>query len=117
MGSDPARNLATRMRRDEWVNAIVDELMQFTATYRSLAPGWSSAVECSLPSVHRAWLDPDAPDAAPPDVPDRLGTDFANWINAQLRDPLPVGDPEFLHWRKLALDQFKQEEYEATHER
>ena len=112
--SDPAGNLKTRQRRDELVDALIDELVQFTAELGTLNAGWSRAAECDLPPAHRAWLDPDGCDPAVDDAADRVASDFANWLNGQLRDPLPVGDPEFLHWRKLAREQFKQEEREAV---
>lgn len=112
--SDPAGNLKTRQRRDELVDALIDELMQFNAELGTLDAGWSASTECDLPAAHRAWLDPDGCDPAVDDAADRVASDFANWLNGQLRDPLPVGDPEFLHWRKLAREQFKQEEREAA---
>lgn len=111
---DLASNLKTRLRRDELVDTLIDELMQFTAELRTLDPGWSASTECDLPPAHRAWLDPDGCDPAVDDASDRVASDFANWLNGQLRDPLPVGDPEYLHWRKLAREQFKQEEREAA---
>ncbi len=111
---DPAANLKTRQRRDELVDALIDELMQFTAELGTLDAGWSTATECDLPPAHRAWLDPDGCDPAVDDAADRVASDFANWLNGQLRDPLPVGDAEFLHWRKLAREQFKQAEREAA---
>jgi CRISPR-associated protein Csy1 len=108
---DPASNLKTRQRRDELVDALLDELIQFTAEVRTLDPGWHLDPQCDLPPTHCAWLDPDATDDRPDDVIDHLASDFANWLNAQLRDPLPMGDSEYLYWRKLALEQIK--EYEG----
>ena len=43
-----------------------------------------------------------------------VADDFAHWINSKLRPPLPVGDPEFLAWRKQALDVFKADAREAA---
>ena len=39
-----------------------------------------------------------------------------NWINAQLRDPLPMGDPEFLEWRNRIYEQIKAEEREGCYD-
>ena len=39
---DPARNEDTREHRDELVETLLDELMQFTAEVQTLAPGWSA---------------------------------------------------------------------------
>lgn len=114
--SGPTHNMATRARRDEWVEALLDELMQFTAEVHTLAPGWSADPGCDLPSHHIAWLDPESPqaNAAGSDTADRLASDFAHWLNAQLREPLPMGDAEYLHWRKQARALFKEAEREGT---
>lgn len=113
---DPASNRKTRQRRDALVDALLDELIQFTAEVRTLDAGWSRDPQCDLPPTHCAWLDPDAADVRPDDVIDRLASDFANWLNAQLRDPLPIGDPEYLYWRKLAREQIKEYEGDALYE-
>ncbi|MBK1646693.1 type I-F CRISPR-associated protein Csy1 [Thiocapsa imhoffii] len=113
---NPASNLKTRQRLDELVNALLDELIQFTAEVRTLDAGWSRDPQCSLPPSHGAWLDPDAADVRPDDVIERLSSDFAHWLNAQLREPLPMGDPEYLYWFKLAREQIKDYEGEVLHE-
>lgn len=114
--SDPAGNLKARQRRDELVDGLLDELIQFTAEIRTLDPGWSTDPQCELPPAHGAWLDPDASNLHPDDAIDRLSNDFANWLNAQLRDPLPMGDPEYLYWRKLAREQIEEYAGEVRHE-
>ena len=114
--SDPTSNAKTRQRRDELVDALIEELMQFAAELGTLDPGWSADPQCDLSPTHRVWLDPEGSGAGFEDAADRVASDFANWLNAQLRDPLPVGDSEFLYWRRLAREQFKLEEREAAHE-
>jgi CRISPR-associated protein Csy1 len=104
---DTAANLDARRQRDEWLAALLDQLMLFTAEQQSLTPGWSNDLRCQLRASHRVWLDPDAWDESPPDVTDELARDFANWLNAELRDPLPMGDAEYLHWRQQARELFK----------
>lgn len=119
--SDPARNIETRERRAEWVNALIDEFLQFSAELRSLPPGWSQTPDCHLGSAQKHWLDPDGVAQAcaasgqplPTDSPEQISAAFANWLNAQLRDPLPMGDPEFLEWRKQMHEQIKAEEREG----
>lgn len=119
--TDPARKLETRERRDALVNALIDEFLQFSAELRSLLPGWSQAQECHLTSADKHWLDPEGVVQANAlsglplltDTPERISANFANWLNGQLRDPLPMGDPEFLHWRKLIETQIKTEEREG----
>jgi CRISPR-associated protein Csy1 len=114
--ADPDPNLETRTRRDEVVANLLDELMQFSAEVHTLDPGWSADVQCDLSPAHIAWLDPQGTDVAIADVIDRIAGDFANWLNAQLRDPLPTGDAEYLHWRKQARELFKHEERKGPNE-
>lgn len=112
--ADPARNIKTRQRRDGWIDDLIDELLQFTAELRSLPTGWTQSADCDLPAAQRQWLDPDSAPSTDDAATVQVAEDFANWINKQLRPPLPVGDPEFLAWRKQALDAFKADEREAA---
>ena len=122
--SDPTRNLDTREHRDELVNGLIDEFLQFSAELQSLPPGWSQASECRLGSPEKHWLDPEGFEKAcadadlplPTDIADRVSALFANWLNAQLRDPLPVGDSEYLEWRDQMYEQMKAEEREGRHD-
>jgi CRISPR-associated protein Csy1 len=119
--SDPVRNIETRERRAEWVNALIDEFLQFSAELRSLPPNWSQTPACHLSGAQKHWLDPDGVAQAcaasgqplPTDTAEQVSAAFANWLNAQLRDPLPMGDPEFLEWRKQMHEQIKAEEREG----
>ncbi len=115
----PVANVETRRKVDAWVNGLIDELLQFSAELQTLAPGWTDSSDCTLPAAQRLWLDPN--DAEPitaaavaDDAADQVAEDFARWLNTQLRDPLPVGDAEFLHWRKLAREQFSADERESA---
>lgn len=122
--SDPARNLETRKRRAEWVDDLIDEFLQFSAELRSLSPGWSQLPECRLANSEKHWLDPEGVEQAlasaglplPNDTAERVSALFANWLNAQLRDPLPMGDPEYLEWRNRMYEQIKAEEREGRHD-
>ena len=119
--SDPARNLQTRERRAEWVDALIDEFLQLRAELRALAPGWSQVPDCRLDGATKDWLDHDGVAQAcaaserplPTDTTERICEAFANWLNAQLRDPLPMADPEFQAWRKRMHEQIKAEEREG----
>lgn len=106
LAGDPAANQKTRQYRDHLVNALIDELIQFTAEVRQLDPDWTNDPQCVLYSAHRVWLDPQT-ETDTDDIIEAIAGDFARWLNAQLRDPLPVGDPEYLYWRKLAREQIK----------
>lgn len=120
--SNPAPNIETRTQRAELHACLADELLQFSAEMRSLPPGWSQAPECRLSSVEKHWLDPDGVALAsadsgrpvPTDTNERISAGFANWLNAQLRDPLPMGDPEFLYWSKQMHEQIKADEREEV---
>ena len=116
LDGNPDANKQTRERRDALVEALIDELLQFAAELGTLDAGWSNDPQCDLPPAQRAWLDPEGSDSPIDDASDRVASDFANWLNARLRDPLPMGDAEYIYWRKLARTQFKQEEREAAHE-
>jgi CRISPR-associated protein Csy1 len=103
---------------------LIDEFWQFSAEMQALEPGWSQAPACQLGGVEKHWLDPDGVAQAcvesglplPIDTLENVSRNFANWLNARLRDPLPMGDPEFMHWRKLMLEQLKEEEREGRHD-
>lgn len=109
---DPKRNKPTRTNRDEIVDALLDDFLQFTAELRTLEPGWSQDPQCTLPPLHSDWLDPAGTGTDAELLIDGMATAFANWLNGQLADPLPLGDPEFLHWRSLARELFKEAERE-----
>lgn len=121
--TDPARNEITRSKRGAWVNLLIDEFLQFTAELRSLAPGWSQTPQCKLSDSECRWLDADGAavtdaemDRAPPsDIPERISAAFANWLNAQLRNPLPMGDPEFKEWCNAMQEEIKAQEREVSY--
>lgn len=121
--TDPTRNVATRSKRAVWVDLLIDEFLQFTAELRSLEPGWSQTPQCKLTESECRWLDDDgvkATDAEldrarPTDTPERISAAFANWLNAQLRPPLPMGDPEFLAWRNAMMAEIKAQEREGMY--
>jgi CRISPR-associated protein Csy1 len=122
--TNPTAKLETRDQRKEWVNALIDEFLQFTTELRSLSPGWSQVPECRLVSAEIHWLDPEGVEQActqsglplPTDTAERVSALFANWLNAQLRDPLPMDDATFLEWRNQMYEQIKAEEREGRHD-
>jgi CRISPR-associated protein Csy1 len=123
--SEPDPILATRERREELLDTLVDELVSLAAELQQiLPPGWSRDDE-RFADLHRSeqlWLDPlraEQPDEADfasewlqMDWPAAVGQRFANWLNAQLRGKLPVGDAEARAWQKELLtdeDGFQQQ--------
>ena len=119
--SNPVNNRAAKERRIELINALIDEFLQFSAELRSLPSGWSQAPECHLANSEKHWLDSEGVEQAlaseglplPTDTAEQVSALFANWLNAQLRDPLPMGDPEYLEWRTQMHVQIKAEERET----
>lgn len=123
--SDPDANVTTRARREESLDALVDELVSLAAELQQiLPPGWSRDDErfADLNRSEQLWLDPlraeqtDEADFAREwlqmDWPAAVGQRFANWLNAQLRGKLPVGDAEARAWQKELLtdeDGFQQQ--------
>lgn len=121
--TDPSKNRETRNKRTAWVSELIDEFLQFTAEFNELEPGWSQDSACQLSDTESRWLDPDgvaARDAAlgrapPTDTDERIGSAFANWLNGQLKPPLPVGDPEFIEWRREMAEHIKAAEREGMY--
>ena len=115
--SDPPANLETRNRRNTFLNELIDEFLQFSAQLRSLPHGWSQIPECHLSSAEKHWLDPVGVVEAcslsgfsiPTDTAEKISALFANWLNAQLRDPLPMDDVTFFEWRNQMHEQIKNE--------
>lgn len=117
--SKPAANIDTRQQVVSLIAVLLDELVFFQAALLTLQAGWSKEPACELSPAQRAWLDPDAEQSSGlhmnrEHAVDEIAGDFARWINLQLRDPLPVGDPEFIYWRKLARTEFALLEREAA---
>ena len=114
--SDPEPNLATRQRREALLDTLLDELVSLAAELQQLLPaGWSRDDE-RFKDLHRSeqlWLDPlraELPDQTDfarewlqMEWPAAVGKRFANWLNAQLRGKLPVGDAEAREWEKVLL--------------
>ena len=121
--SDPDANRPTRDRRDALVADLAGELLVFAAELRTLPPGWSQLPSCELGNAERHWLDPDGVAAAlkesgqalPSDTAELISQAFGRWLNHQLLDPLPMGDPEYAHWCALALAELEADEWEANH--
>lgn len=123
--SDPDANLATRERREALLDTLVDELVSLAAELQAiLPPGWSRDDErfASLNRSEQLWLNPLRAEQADEaefarewlqmDWPAAVGQGFANWLNAQLRGKLPLGDAEARAWHKELLtdeDGFQQQ--------
>jgi len=121
--SDPSANARTRERRDALVIDLVSEMLMFRAEILTLPPGWSQLHDCRLAAAEKWWLDPDgvAPDgeeqtsASSAQNVEEICEAFGRWLNRQMRDPLPMGDPEYLYWCALAQAELDAEEWEGNH--
>ncbi|MGD9945939.1 MAG: type I-F CRISPR-associated protein Csy1 [Burkholderiaceae bacterium] len=104
--SDPDKTMETRDHRDELVDRIIDELYDFAAEFRALAPAWSGDPRCGLARAETLWLDPDRTltDADFSDEwhrmewPAEIRQRFAAWLNKEMGDKLPMGEVEHRHW-------------------
>jgi len=118
--SDPDPNLETRQRREAYIDALLDELVTLAGELQQvMPPGWTRASTDEdkrfqkLARAEQLWLDPlraELPQEADfarewlwMDWPAEIGQRFANWLNAQLKGKLPVGDVEAREWKKALL--------------
>ncbi|HEY3384471.1 MAG TPA: type I-F CRISPR-associated protein Csy1 [Vicinamibacterales bacterium] len=114
----PAANLQTRRRRDALVSDLLGELLMYRAELLTLPARWTAEPNCRLSAAERQWLDPDAEQsgrALPPGWENEVSLSFGRWLNTQLRDPLPMGDPEYMHWCALAQAEIEAQEQEELH--
>jgi CRISPR-associated protein Csy1 len=119
--SNPPSNVNTRTRRAEWVDEIMDQFLQFSAQIRTLPSGWSQDEKCRLSEVEKHWLDPEGYKNTQSvdglngslETIGQISSLFAFWLNAQLRDPLPMGDADYLEWRNQMHELLKSEEWES----
>ena len=122
--TDPPANLATREFVKEAVLDLCNELFLFEDEMATLAPGWSAAPDCRLHDAERFWLDRRRADtdeafaagSAASDWAHTISERFANWLNGRLDDRLPLGDPEFTHWRNLLEEEFESRQREGLYD-
>jgi CRISPR-associated protein Csy1 len=112
--TDPKPNRSTRQQVDDFLNALVDELVIYVGEMQSQSAGWTLDERYDdLVVPEKLWLDPRraelpeeskfAQDWYRKEWPVQVGKRFANWLNAQLQGKLPVGDAEALKWQRALL--------------
>jgi len=120
--TDPPENAETRSRRDALVEHLAGELLTFRAELCTLPAGWSQLPTCRLSAAERQWLDPDgmalddesSAQASPMNSTEQISQAFGRWLNQKLRDPLPMGDSEYLHWTGVMQAELDAEERAAN---
>lgn len=103
--SNPPVNVHTRKRVDAYIDALIEELIMFSAHLHQLEPGWSADPECRLVEAEQLWLDPWRAESDEEFAARRTFGDwveevqgrFANQVNKVLSG-LPVGDAEHREW-------------------
>lgn len=113
---NPPPTMDTRNRRDAWLDRLIDELVDFAQPLQAtLPPGWTRDTDCRLAESEKLWLDPGRATAPAPDDADfattwrvmdwpaEIGKRFANWLNAELGQQLPLGDIEARQWQDELL--------------
>lgn len=112
--TDPPVNRFTRQQGDDYLEALVDELVIYAGELQSQPAGWTLDERYDeLVLAEKLWLDPlraEMPDEADfakewlrMDWPAEVGKRFARWLNAQLQGKFPVGDAEMREWSKVFL--------------
>jgi len=104
---NPPANRHTRMQVDAYVDALIEELVLFSAHLHQLEPGWSADPDCRLVEAEQLWLDPwraelDEEFAARRtfgDWVEEVQSRFANQVNKVLSG-LPAGDAEHREWSR-----------------
>lgn len=106
--SDKTRTLERRDRRAEYVDELIDRLLQFAAEVRALdsVAGWS--VGSDLTRSEQLWLDPHRTDREFTEQRDLgdwqqdIANQFGIWLNNKLRHKkLAVKDVEHREWKLL----------------
>lgn len=103
---NPTPNAQTRAYRDAHIDAIIDELILFTAELTDSEPGWSEDENCEIPREEQLWLDPGrgandedfTSEWESGDWTEYIRHRFATWLNGQLEEVLPVADTEYEYW-------------------
>jgi CRISPR-associated protein Csy1 len=123
LAADRAKTMETRQKREQ-IEQVLGQALGDYGSYigNHKKAGWTREIGTDDLALHlQIWLDPDRLEIPAKlefakqdetfhqafewkDWPDQVATDFAQWLNAILRDKgLPVGDVEVKHWAKQAV--------------
>jgi len=110
LGGKPDKTMATRDTRDELSNHIIDMVLVFAAAVQNHSPGWTAEISCTLKNEdEQLWLDPFRCETdiefreswQHMDWPKRVCERFGQWLNAELKKRLKLGEDEAAtqrHW-------------------
>lgn len=104
--SNPPPIIKTRDKRDQQIENIIDELVNYAFRLRNEAPGWTQNAQCELSENEIYWLDPYRDEVDPnwtrPPSDEWLAeikAEFSRFINRSLTtDKLKMADPEYHYW-------------------
>lgn len=103
--ADVETNVRIRERAEAMTEALIEQLILFTAEYRDLPAGWSNDQDCVLPTSQRFWLDAGAAlreHADPVDWPAEVARAFAAWLRSRLSsDEAKMQLEEQAEWVRL----------------
>lgn len=101
---------------DFWVINIIEEVMAYATTIRSLPSGWTKAENIKLKKEHQYFLDPNRDDESfqagrrSSDWQTVICNDFAIWLNGRLKGKKKKFTPQAEHtrmWKKIMGKEFR----------
>lgn len=110
LGSRPDKAMETRDTRDALSDHIIDVILAFAAAVQKHSPGWTAEASCTLTNEdEQLWLDPFRCETDHEfrsrwqymGWPKRICDRFGQWLNAELKKRIKLGDDEAAtqrHW-------------------
>lgn len=109
LASEPGPTMETRDARDDLSDRIIDMVLAFSAAVQKHAPGWTTEAGIDLDPDEQLWLDPFRCETDLDfrqrwqwlDWPQRVCDRFGQWLNAEMKKRLRLGEDEAAtqrHW-------------------
>ena len=106
--ADESGTKRIRNYRKSLLAGLIDQLLQYAAELRQVAPGWSA--DTGLGPAMCRWLDV-ARDTEPPQMSgwhDEIAAEFGNWLNRQLHSrQLHMAHAELAEWASTLRDELR----------
>lgn len=109
----PDKTMETRDARDELSEHVIDMVLAFAAAVQKHSPGWTAEATCSLANEdEQLWLDPARCETdlefrarwQHMDWPRRVCDRFGQWLNAELKKRIKLGEDEAVTQRHWSTD-------------